>query len=199
MSTHTLPPSADPAGHKAGGTPIYIAFVPWVLFAVVSHRDTLLAGAVVALLAAVAVCAYSARGSTPKLPELAAVGTFAAFTVVALLVSGSVADDVSRYARAIAAAMLSLITFASLLGTPFTEAYARESVPREHWSSPAFKAINRRLTIMWGCVFAAMVPAHVLAGIIDTRRADTLLNWVVPIVLLTWAVKRTGEVSSQAR
>ena len=82
--------------------------------------------------------------------------------------------------------------------TPFTEQYARESVPRELWSSPQFKQINRQLTTMWGLVFAAMVPAHVIAGAIDTHRANLIFNWVVPIVLVTWAVKRTNLVSDSA-
>jgi hypothetical protein len=47
---------------------------------------------------------------------------------------------------------------------PFTEQYARESVPEQFWSSPRFKAVNRQLTTMWACVFAAMVPLHVIAG-----------------------------------
>jgi len=30
----------------------------------------------------------------------------------------------------------------------------------------------------------------VIAGAIDTRRGNTIFNWVVPIVLIVWAVKR---------
>jgi hypothetical protein len=50
-----------------------------------------------------------------------------------------------------------LIAFGSLLFTPFTEQYARESVPRQFWSSPAFKQTNRRLTIMWAFAEVAAV------------------------------------------
>lgn len=76
------------------------------------------------------------------------------------------ADFVHRYSRAIAAG-LSAIGFGSLLVVPFTEQYARESVPRQFWSSPQFKPINRHLTTMWALVFAAMVPAHVIAGALE--------------------------------
>ena len=41
-----------------------------------------------------------------------------------------------------------------------------------------------------------MMVSHVIAGAIDTRRGNTIFNWVVPIVLIVWAVKRTGEVSA---
>ena len=93
------------------------------------------------------------------------------------------------------AAVLALIAFGSLLLTPFTEQYARESVPRELWSSPRFKEINRQLTLMWAFVFVAMIPSHLIAGAIDNRRANTIFNWVVPIVLVIWAAKRTAAVS----
>jgi hypothetical protein len=48
---------------------------------------------------------------------------------------------------------------------------------------------------MWGLVFAAMVPSHVIAGAIDTRRGNTIFNWLIPIALIIWAAKRTTRVS----
>ena len=94
--------------------------------------------------------------------------------------------------------LLATIAFGSLLVTPFTEQYARESVPRQLWSSPQFKQINRQLTTMWGVVFAAMVPAHVIAGALDTHRANLIFNWAIPIALVIWAAKRTARVSDSA-
>jgi hypothetical protein len=102
---------------------------------------------------------------------------------------------VARYARAIAAALLALIALGSLLFTPFTEQYARQSVPRELWSSPRFKQINRQLTLMWALVFCVMVPSHLIAGAVDTRQANLVFNWAIPIILIVWAAKRTGAVS----
>ena len=110
---------------------------------------------------------------------------------IAFAVDPATGDTLARYARGIAAALLSLIAFASLLFVPFTEQYARESVPEQFWSSPRFKAVNRRLTTMWACVFAAMVPLHVIAGALDTQRANLIFNWALPIALVLWAVKRT--------
>jgi len=75
------------------------------------------------------------------------------------------------------------------------EQYARESVPRQFWSSPRFKQVNRQLTLMWALVFCAMIPSHLIAGAIDTRRANTIFNWLIPIILVVWAAKRTGSVS----
>ena len=184
--------TAEKAGRRLG---IYIAFIPWVLFTLITQHDTLKAAAVVALLGAVAIALPGLLAGRPKLLELGAVAAFAGFTIVAFTADASSAAWLARYARAIAAGLLALIAFGSLLVTPFTEQYARESVPRRFWSSPRFVTINRQLTLMWACVFTAMVPAHIIAGALDTRRANTIFNWIVPIVLVMWAAKRTAAVS----
>ena len=62
-----------------------------------------------------------------------------------------------------------------------------------------FKQINRRLTLMWGLVFGAMVPSHVIAGTIDTQLANVIFNWVVPMALIVWAVKRSRQLAAAAR
>ena len=175
-----------------------MAFLPWVLFTLITQHDTLRAAAVAALAAAVAIAAPSLAAGRPKLLELGAVLAFAGFTVVAFTADPATSAWVARYARAIAATVLALISFSSLLVTPFTEQYARESVPRQFWGSARFKAINRRLTLMWAWVFVAMIPSHLIAGAIDTRRANTIFNWVVPVVLVVWAAKRTAAVSDTA-
>ncbi len=183
-------------GHHGPSAGIWLAFVPWVLFSLVTQHDSLKAATVVALVAALVIAIRSILTSGPKLLEIGAVIAFAGFAIVAFTVDASTADSVARYARAIAAALLALIAFGSLLLTPFTEQYARESVPREFWSSPRFVAVNRRLTVLWGLVFTALIPSHVIAGAINTRRANTIFNWVIPIILIIWAAKQTYEISA---
>jgi hypothetical protein len=183
--------------HGPGGG-IWLAFVPWVLFSLITQHDTLKAAAVTALIASVVIAAPSVAAGRPKMLELGAVVAFVGFTVVAFIADPSATAWLARYARAIAALLLALIAFSSLLFVPFTEQYARESVPRQFWSTPRFKQINRQLTLLWGCVFLVMMVSHVIAGAIDTRRGNTIFNWVVPIILIIWAVKRTGELSEAA-
>jgi hypothetical protein len=189
---------AEPSEPRTGGrgTAIYIAFVPWVLFSVISRHDTVTAAAVVALVASIGVAAPGVMAGRPKLLELGAVVAFVGSTVVALIADPSANSGLDRYARAIAAALLASIALGSLALTPFTEQYARESVPRQYWSTPRFKQVNHDLSLMWGLVFLAMVPSHIVAGIIDTRRADTIFNWVIPIALVVYAVKRTSNVAA---
>jgi hypothetical protein len=136
MSTATLT-TAERTQQRSRGFGIYAAFVPWVLFTLITHHDGLRAAAVVALGAAVVIALPSLTAGRPKVLELGAVLAFAAFTVVAFTADPATSAWVARYARAIAAGVLALISFGSLLWTPFTEQYARESVPREFWCLPA--------------------------------------------------------------
>jgi hypothetical protein len=187
------------AGESAPGSGIYLAFVPWIVFTLVAQHSTLKFAALGALVVSVLVAVRSIRDSGPKVIELGAVLAFVGFTVVAFTADPGSAVFVDRYARAIAAALLCVIAFGSLLLVPFTEQYARARAPREVWSSPRFRQVNRQLTAMWGVVFAVMVPAHIVAGVIDTHRANLIFNWVIPIALVIWAVKRTAAVSESAR
>ena len=175
MSSTAVSEHAKRAQAAGPGAGIYLAFIPWVVFSVVAEHSTLKLAAAGALLASAVIAARPARSGGAKVLELGAVLAFVVFTVVAFTADPATAEFVDRYARAIAAGLLSLIAFGSLLVVPFTEQYARETVPRQLWSSPQFKQINRKLTAMWGLVFAAMVPAHVIAGALDTHRANLAL------------------------
>jgi hypothetical protein len=183
-------------GHRTG---LYIALVPWVLFTLLAQHSTLKLAAVIALIAAVAIMIRSITQGGLKLLELGAVIAFLGFTVIAFAADHATGLWMARYSRAIAAALLALIAFGSLLFTPFTEQYARDSVPRQFWTSPTFKATNRRLTTMWAWVFTAMVPFHVLAGAIDKRPTNILFNWVIPIGLIIWGAKRSDEIAASAK
>jgi hypothetical protein len=198
MSTTQISTPEQTRDERQAGFGIYMAFIPWVLFTLIAQHSTLEQAAIAALLASVAIGLPSLLRRRPKLLELGAILAFAGFTAVAFKADPATAEWVARYARAIAAVLLSLIAFGSLLFVPFTEQYARESVPRKFWASPRFEQINRQLTTMWALVFAAMAPAHVIAGAIDTHRANLIFNWAIPVVLIMWAVKRTAATSNDA-
>jgi hypothetical protein len=180
---------AEPSG---GGKGIFIALIPWIVFTVLASHASLKLGSLAALAAAIVIAVPGVRAGRPKAIEVGAVVTFIGFVVVAFLADGSTAHWMARYARGIAALILSLISFASLFFTPFTEQYARERVPKQYWGSPQFKEINRKLTTMWACIFAAMVPFHVIAGAVDTRVGNIVFNWAIPLGLVFWGIKRSS-------
>jgi hypothetical protein len=193
--TTSLPkrPAAE-AGHSL---PMYVAFIPWLLFTVIAEHGTLKIASIAALVIAIGIAIPALRQGNPKVIEVGAAVAFAGFTIVAFLADASTAHWLERYARAVAAGMLAVIALGSLVFTPFTEQYARERVPRELWSSPKFKAINRQLTLLWSGVFCAMVVSHVIAGELDKRGANILLNWVVPVVLVLTAMKRVEAMTGK--
>ena len=73
-----------------------------------------------------------------------------------------------------------------------------KSLPESAWNTPAFKAGNRAATMLWGAVFAAMVPCHIIAGSIDTTRGNLIFNWVLPGLLVMWAIKSTTVEQTSA-
>jgi hypothetical protein len=186
--------SPQPSQRRAG---IFVALVPWLIFSVVC-RFSVQAASLLALVSAVVIAAPAVRAGRPKLLELAAVASFAGFSLVVLAIDPGSAETLHRYARGIAAGLLAIIAFGSLLFTPFTEQYARESVPERFWNRPRFKAGNRALTAMWGGVFAAMVPCHIIAGSLDTTRSNLIFDWVLPVLLVLWAVKRSSAATPEA-
>ncbi len=190
--------SESAQGQHSSGSGLYIALVPWVAFTLLAQHSTLKLASVAALVLAVAIMIRSIVTTGVKVLEVGAVLAFTGFTVVAFGADHAAGVWMARYSRAIAAGLLALIAFVSLLFTPFTEQYARESVPREHWGSPTFKLVNRRITLMWAFVFTAMIPFHIAAGVIDERRTNILFNWVVPIGLLLWGIKQTDKIADEA-
>jgi hypothetical protein len=173
------------------GLGLYVALVPWVVFTALVAHSSLKLGSVAALVVSAVVALPGLRSGKPKLLELGAVATFAGFVLVAFAADATTGHDIARYARGIAAGALALLAFASLLFVPFTEQYARDKAPKAVWGTPRFKAVNHKLTTMWGLIFAAMVPFHIAAGAINTQRTNLILNWVVPILLVMWGVKRS--------
>jgi hypothetical protein len=175
---------------------IFVALVPWVLFSVIC-RLSVPAASAIALVASAVIAWPAVRAGRPKILELAAVVSFAGFAAVVFAIDPGAADTLHRYARGIAAGLLAVIAFGSLLFTPFTEQYARESVPERFWHTPRFKAGNRAMTAMWGGIFAAMVPCHIIAGSLDTTRSNLIFNWVIPVALVMWGIKRSGAASAE--
>jgi hypothetical protein len=171
---------------------MFLGLASWVLFTVIAEHGTLKVASIAALVIALGVCVYSMQGGKrPKLIELAAVATFIVFTVIAFAADPSLTHWLTRYARAVAAAVLSMLVFGSLLFVPFTEEYAREMVPREYWHSEQFKQVNRKLTVLWGEIFLVMTGSHIIAGAVDKRPTNIIFNWVIPIGLVLWGVKQS--------
>jgi hypothetical protein len=189
-------------------TKVLVGFVPWIVFSLVATRagpGAVGAAAVLAFLVAVGLIVRSlTQGRSPKVLEVSGAVVFLVLAVLAGFFPGL--DPVlADYGRAIAAAVLAVVIFLLLPVMPFTEQYARETVPRQYWHTAEFRSINRRISAAWGGVVAVMAVGHALAGAIEVpdqgvgllhRPVDLLFNWIVPGLLVWWAARYTQRVSA---
>jgi hypothetical protein len=187
---------------------VLVGFVPWIVFTLVATRigpGAVGAACALAFLVAVGLVARSvSRGQSPKVLEVVGAVVFLGLGLVSLVYPSADAF-LSGYGRALAAAVLAVVIFLLLPVMPFTEQYARESVPREYWHTPEFRSINRRISAAWGGVVAAMAVSHAVAGTFETSNpagrllhhpVDLLFNWVVPGLLVWAAARYTQRVSA---
>ena len=106
----------------------------------------------------------------------------------------------AAYGRSLATWALAIVIFAMLPFMPFTEQYARESVPREYWHTSRFRSINRRISTAWRVAIVAMAASHLLAALfisvgtdigVPSRPIDLFFNWIFPLALIWWTVRYT--------
>jgi hypothetical protein len=133
--------------------------------------------------------------------------TFGAIAIVAFTGGQPVDDWLANYGRGTATLILSAIMLLSVATVPFTEFYARASVPEEYWATTEFRSINRRISLVWAGAVFVMGVGHILAGFIDplthecgvtgsaqpSRLPDLVLNWDVPIAMIFFAARYTSR------
>jgi hypothetical protein len=189
---------------------VLVGFVPWLVFTVIATRagaGAVGVAAVLALLVALGlVIGSTRRGESVKLLEITAVVVFGGYAVVSF-VDPSADAFLAAYGRALAALLLAVVIFASLPVAPFTEQYARDSVPREYWHTPQFRSVNRRISAVWGGAVAVMAASHAVAGAVTVpdpgvrllhRPVDLVFNWIVPGLLIWFAVSCTRRIAGAA-
>jgi hypothetical protein len=187
---------------------VLTGFIPWVVFSLVASREGaggVTTAALLAFLVAVAFLVVAVvHGRSLKVLEVTAAVVFAVGGGAGALYPAADAF-LAQYGRSLATFILAAVIFALLPVVPFTEQYARESVPRQYWHSPVFRSVNRRISAAWGGVIAAMAVGHALAAwiteagtTVPSRPVDLLFNWAVPALLRWWAVRFTARVSAEA-
>jgi hypothetical protein len=183
---------------------VLLSLFPWMAFSLLAllpgdHAAAIAAGASAVLAAGIAVRNRGTAGY--KLIDVAGVVCFAGLTVVAALSSASVDGRIADYGRGGSTLLLGLIMVGSVLVTPFTEQFAREVAPRSVWGSPVFRAVNRRLSLVWGGVALVAGVGHTYAGYrVDHGGLPVVLrlalNWGLPIVLGLKALDYTNRITA---
>jgi small-conductance mechanosensitive channel len=176
----------------------FAGFAPWIIFWVVAGGpSTWEYGAIGAALAAIILAVPSARRGRVKMLDVVTIVFFIGFAIAGVVVGARDRDVIDTYSNTISSGVLGLMALGSLAFVPFTEQYARESTPPEVWHLPAFRRINRTLTLVWALAFLATAVLGYIAVWLPATSDWT--NWVVPIVLMTAAVKFTRWYPEHAR
>jgi hypothetical protein len=171
-------------------TDLIWSFAPWLVFLVASRVTSFYGAIAAALVVAVVVLARAIGRHRLHMLDVASATYFLALGAILVLIHPGHLDNWSRYAQAGSHAALTVIVFGSILaGHPFTESYARDTVPREFWHTARFRAINRQISAVWGLAFLIGTVSLLIAGSVDARQV--LLRVVVPFGALAWAYKYT--------
>ncbi|TCR91148.1 hypothetical protein [Rhizobium sp. BK376] len=168
---------------------IVLAFVPFVVFAVVDHfvgaTEGLIAGAVVS--AAMLIRDLVTPGRAPKVLEIGTVILFTALALYAILASPT--WPIVAVRLRVDLGLLSIVLISMAIRRPFTLQYARESVPRELWDSPVFIRTNYIITAVWALAFVVMVIADLL--LLYVPSLPQRVGIIATIAALVAAVKFT--------
>ena len=175
---------------------LVLAFLPLIVFSVLArflpHGYIGVAGLVAAVAALVAI--LTSHPIWP--PKVINSCSLVLFTVTAILGFTLGKNDdrwLATWGGARVGIILGLIILILVPVIPFTEQFARESVPEAEWSSPAFKKINRVLSAAWGVAIFAIGLARVAAAALDRHHPHRLLELLVglgvPLVIVVYMLK----------
>jgi len=180
-----------------------LGFVPWIVFSLVAQRldaNGVAWSATIAVVMTVVALVAAKRKHGPTFLNVASLVLFGLIAVVGFVGGPGVDRWLFEWGRPLVGVVLGLLVLATAPVRPFTEEYARQSVPREYWGSPTFRRINTVLSAVWGAGILVIGLAAVAVTALDAQATDAtrnntvdlLLNWVVPIAVLWGAMKVTA-------
>jgi hypothetical protein len=174
---------------------LVFTFLPLIAFSLLSrflpHDYISVAGLTAAVIALIAM----ATGRPIWPPKILSTCSLVLFALIAVLgFTLGTKDDrwLATWGGAGVGLVIGLIILALIPVIPFTEQFARETAPRASWGSPAFKKINRVLSIAWGGAIFAVGLSRVAAAAIDghaTRLPAILLSLAVPAVIIVYMLR----------
>jgi hypothetical protein len=171
--------------------PLIVAFLPLVTFSVLARLlpagDFGIAALVAAAIAAVALIAFRPIWP-PKIIQGCSLVLFAGLAIAGFVAGHDDDRWLSRWGGAGVAVVMGVVILLLIPLMPFTEQFARQTVPRAQWSSPVFKKVNQVLSAAWGVAIMAIGASRVVAAIIDrhtphSRPLVLLFSAIVPVAI----------------
>lgn len=182
-----------------------VGFVPWGFYLVLPHPlvgGALIYAAVITTAVAIAMTVWNRTRSGATLLEITAAAAFTVLAGVVLVGDEPVKAWLRVYSPAAILWILTTVMVFSILTVPFTEQYARRSLPESYWRSPHLRTINRRISMVWSaCTLAAAVSVSVAAiahgdGDAPAQYLTLSLTWLLPLVLALAAYRYTEHAAN---
>jgi hypothetical protein len=175
---------------------LILAFLPLIAFSLLSrvlpHGYIGVAGLVAAVIALIAIAVSHPRWP-PKILNTCSLVLFTLIAVLGFTLGKNDDRWLATWGGSGIGLVIGLIILALIPVMPFTEQFARESVPPSSWTSPTFKKINLVLSAAWGVAILALGVSRLAAAAINghtTRRLpETLLGLVVPVAIILYMLK----------
>jgi hypothetical protein len=145
---------------------ILLGLTPFIVFFVVMRMISPLAGLAAAFVVSLLLGIRQwRRGETVKVLEVGSLALFGALLLYTLIAATD--WTVATVRLAVDGGLLAIVLVSLAIGMPFTLQYARESVPKELWTSPLFMTTNQRITGVWAAAFAVMTAADAAAHYVE--------------------------------
>jgi hypothetical protein len=179
--------------------PLVIGFSPLIVFSLLTKilpsGDVGVAGLVAAVLALVAMV-ISRPVWPPKILNSCSLVIFTVLAVLGFSLDKGDKTWLATWPGGGVAIIIGAIILLLVPVIPFTEQYAKDTVPREEWGSPTFKRVNHGLSLAWGASIVVIGVARVLAEAVARHSsghhlAQILLGAAVPVIIIVYMLKFT--------
>jgi intracellular septation protein A len=175
---------------------LILAFLPLIVFSLLSrwlpHGYIGVAGLVAAVAALIAIL-ISRPIWPPKILNSCSLVLFAVIAILGFTLGRNDDRWLSTWGGAGVGIILGLIILILVPFIPFTEQFARESVPKSEWTSPTFKKINLVLSAGWGVAILGLGISRSAAAVINEhtsrRLPELLLGLLVPLAIILYMLK----------
>lgn len=175
-----------------------LAFAPFLVFLALDRLVGTESGLIGAALTALALLGNGVvlRKQSPKVLEVGTVLLFGGLAAYGATLHGA-AWPTAVVRLCVDGGLLLIVLVSLALRRPFTLQYARDSVPRELWTQPAFVHINYVITAVWAAAFAAIFGSDVASVMHPTM--PTAVMVAVSLVATGGALKFTSWYPDYAR
>ena len=159
---------------------IFIAFVPWIAYWVLSGMKMPIPGILAALAVSLAINGYRLREGGIKLMDAVTLAFFVLHLVFNLFLQSTLFDI---YGSVLVYIALAGMAWGSIIAhSPFTYQYARDDWSPEFWDQPLFRRVNEIITAVWGVFFTIDLVLTIVA--LAKPELKIILVAILPNVLL---------------